>query len=104
MKNLVIILIIVLVSIITYFQYAAHKRYKHPHIKRLVEHIKTNYHIVPDGGYTNKQIKEAFLAKGWPKKIINDLMRLLKKEFHNTYNKPLKNRIKEFTVLKIKNG
>ncbi len=88
----------ILVMSFIYF-YSINRRASHPHLKSMVSHVKTHYEIVPGKGYTLERIRDAFLSKGWPKRIVNDLIKLLKKEFYHTYRKHLE---KSYTKKDIK--
>jgi len=87
--------IVVVAAFAIYFQYSTHIRFNHPYLRKMVRHIKTHYDVIPNKGYTHSEMKEAFLREGWPERIVNDTIRLLKKEFHHTYHKPLKRDVKE---------
>ncbi|MEA2035926.1 MAG: alpha/beta hydrolase [Nanoarchaeota archaeon] len=83
----------VVILVLTYF-YMNLRRYNHPNVKILLDHMKTNYEMVPTEGYNEEQIIYALQNNGWPKRIIKDVLTVLKKEFHHNYHKPLKNHIR----------
>jgi len=84
--NLIIIFIITFSLCSLYMTY---RRFHHPDIKLLVDHIKTNYDIQPCQGYTSEQLMQAFMAKGWPKWVVYRCFEKLGKEFHDTFHEPL---------------
>jgi len=94
-RNWLFALTIILAVSVIGFQYTKYKRFSHPHLKMMMKHIKTNYEIIAGKGYTHKQMKDAFLSRGWPKRTVNDTIELLRKEFHHHYHKPLKKHLKE---------
>ncbi len=93
-SRLIIFLVIMLVSSFVVFQYVMHKRFGHPHIKKVIGHIKSNYDIVPGEGYTHEQMRDIFLRRGWPKRVVEDSIALLREEFHHNFHKPLKRHVK----------
>ncbi len=94
-NNLLSVLIIILIVSLICSEYINARRYKHPYLEWLLTHIKNKYEFVPGEGYTIWQIRSALLTNGWPKRTVNDVIRVLKKEFHNNYHKPLKKHIKK---------
>ena len=108
-KNVFVFLILIFISFFAVYGYTMHRRFNHPHLKKAVEHIKNNYDIVPGEGYTSKQIRDSFLRMGWSKRVVNDCISVLEKEFHHAYHKPLKKHVKEhlkkgYTKEQIKRG
>jgi hypothetical protein len=87
------LIIVGLITFILCFQYMTFSSRQKPNIKKLVEHIKTNYNIQPGEGYTTEQLRDAFIQRGWPKLVVNNSFKLLDKEFDNTYHKPLRKHV-----------
>lgn len=83
------LIIIGLVSFMLCFQYVTFRVRNRPHIKTLIDHIRVNYDAYPGRGYTVKQLRDAFLDRGWPKWVVDRSFRLLSRDFHRTYHKPL---------------
>jgi pimeloyl-ACP methyl ester carboxylesterase len=88
-NNLLYVIISGIISFILCFQYITYRARNKPHIRRLIEHIKKNYEIFPGKGYTARELREAFLRKGWPKSVVDASFKRLGKEFNQVYHKPL---------------
>ncbi len=108
-KSILMFIGLALISFFLVYGLLMHKRFNHPHLKKAIEHIKDNYDIVPGEGHTVEQVRNAFLGMGWPKKIVDDSIRLLINEFHTHYHSPLKKHVKKhlkkgYTKEQIKYG